>query len=287
MFYLARTEDSKSEYRGEEDYWVSALEWLDSLGVRLVHTSLGYNHGYDNPEENYSPDQMNGLISRVAKAANIGVAEKGMIIVASAGNNGNDRNWRVVSTPGDSENVITVGATNQYNIKTGYSAIGTDMPSNIKPNVACFSEGGTSLAAPVITGMLALLLEKNPYLVASTAREALEKSAHLYPYANNYLGYGVPRADALLKYLKKSEVKYKNRTRLYANGERFVFLKGKKYSKHPFVVFHKTNETSVVEQTIQLPVNDGLVIERVGDAQYTTLASDYRVIEIIWERSDP
>ena len=49
-FYLARTDQGNREYRGEEDNWVAAMEWMDSLGVRLINTSLGYAKGMSNPE---------------------------------------------------------------------------------------------------------------------------------------------------------------------------------------------------------------------------------------------
>jgi len=63
-FYFARTENGEREYRGEEDNWVAAIEWLDSLGVRLVNTSLGYSTKMDNPADNYKLLDMNGKTTR-------------------------------------------------------------------------------------------------------------------------------------------------------------------------------------------------------------------------------
>ena len=45
-FALAKTEDLPSETPVEEDYWVMGVEWLDSLGVDLVTSSLGYIDWY-------------------------------------------------------------------------------------------------------------------------------------------------------------------------------------------------------------------------------------------------
>src|SRR6185312_2919327 len=53
-FYLARTEDGDREHRLEEDHWIMALEWMDSMGIRLISTSLGYAIKMDDPKENYT-----------------------------------------------------------------------------------------------------------------------------------------------------------------------------------------------------------------------------------------
>ena len=41
-YLLAKTEDIRSETRVEEDNYVAALEWADSIGVDIVSSSLGY-----------------------------------------------------------------------------------------------------------------------------------------------------------------------------------------------------------------------------------------------------
>ncbi|MFZ6014715.1 MAG: hypothetical protein ACOYXT_30530, partial [Bacteroidota bacterium] len=76
-FYLARTDERGKENQKEEDHWIEALEWMDSLGVRLVHSSLCYALDFDDPSENHSPDQMDGQTTAVSKAARIGAEEKG------------------------------------------------------------------------------------------------------------------------------------------------------------------------------------------------------------------
>ncbi len=76
-FYLARTDYSLREWRGEEDNWIAAMEWMDSLGVRLINTSLGYARGFTDPKENYTPSQMDGKTSAIARAAQIASEQKG------------------------------------------------------------------------------------------------------------------------------------------------------------------------------------------------------------------
>ena len=90
-FYFARTESSQREARIEEDNWIAAIEWLDSLGVRLANSSLGYAQGFTNPAESYKPEQMDGKTSLIAQGASMAVNEKGMILVVSAGNEGENK----------------------------------------------------------------------------------------------------------------------------------------------------------------------------------------------------
>jgi hypothetical protein len=59
-FCLARTDHGVRETRQEEDNWIMAMERMDSLGIRLINTSLGYALGFTNPKENYKPQQMDG-----------------------------------------------------------------------------------------------------------------------------------------------------------------------------------------------------------------------------------
>ncbi len=125
QFYLARTDQGNREYRGEEDNWVAAMEWMDSLGVRLINTSLGYAKGMSNPKENYLPSQMDGHTSLISRAAQMAADKKGILIIVSAGNEGDDRSWRIISTPADAQGVLAIGATNDrlWN-RIGYSSIG-------------------------------------------------------------------------------------------------------------------------------------------------------------------
>ena len=79
-FYLASSENSKSETKIEEYQWVKALEWMDSLGVKLVNSSLGYAE-FDDPDENYLISQMDGKHGITSIAADIAVKKRGMLLV--------------------------------------------------------------------------------------------------------------------------------------------------------------------------------------------------------------
>jgi len=281
-FYLARTDHGMREWRGEEDNWIAAMEWMDSLGVRLINTSLGYAKGFSNPVENYEPAQMDGQTSVISKAAQIAVDKKGILLVVSAGNEGDDPNWRIISTPADAQGVLAIGATNQklWN-RIGYSSIGPEFLPYLKPNVSCFSLYGTSLSAPVITGFAACLMQANPKLTNKEICTIIEKSAHLYPYGNNYVGYGVPLASRALALVQKPDASN-------IQTARQVYAKGTTYSLklndgETISVFRKKNATHVLAQEA-VRVRDGqLVLKRRSGETHTTIDLKTEVIEVIWE----
>ena len=280
-FYLARTDQGNREYRGEEDNWVAAIEWMDSLGVRLINTSLGYAKGMSNPKDNYEPSQMDGHTSLISRAAQIAADKKGMLIIVSAGNEGEDRSWRIISTPADAQGVLAIGATNArlWN-RIGYSSIGPENLPYLKPNVSCFSLYGTSLSAPVITGFAACLMQANPKLTNKQLIEVIEKSSHLYPYGNNYVGYGVPQASRALALLKNQELPSTNRS-IKATGKSVTLPV--ETNEAVVSVFHKKDATHVLQQEAA-KVSDGkLTLRRSGTEKQTTVDLKKEVIEVIWE----
>jgi subtilisin family serine protease len=281
QFYLARTDHGGRESRSEEDNWVAAVEWLDSLGVKLVNTSLGYTKGFTNPSENYTPSQMDGHTSLISKFADIAVNQKGMLLIVSAGNEGDDPTWRIISTPADAEGVITVGATNQklWN-KIGYSSIGPEFLTYNKPNVSCYSLYGTSLSAPVITGFAACLMQANPTLTNKEIRNIIEKSAHLYPYNNNYIGYGVPLASRAIGLLANPNALPVHSKEMMASGNKFIVAVNSKIDM--VSVFHKKSKTLVIGQEAVRVKKGKLTLERQSNETRTTIDLKNEVIEIVW-----
>ncbi|MCK8492595.1 S8 family serine peptidase [Spirosoma sp. RP8] len=280
-FYLARTDQGNREYRGEEDNWVAAMEWMDSLGVRLINTSLGYAKGMSNPKENYQPSQMDGHTSLISRAAQIAADKKGILIVVSAGNEGDDRSWRIISTPADAQGVLAIGATNAklWN-RIGYSSIGPESLPYLKPNVSCFSLYGTSLSAPVITGFAACIMQANPKLTNKEVMAIIEKSSHLYPYGNNYVGYGVPQASRAIALLRNQPLPPTARS-VKASGKSFSLP----VSTDDTVVsvFHKKDATHILQQEAMKVNNGKLALRRSATEKQTTVDLKKEVIEVIWE----
>jgi subtilisin family serine protease len=247
----------------------------------LVNTSLGYAKGFTNPEENYQPSQMDGHTSLISRAAQLAADKKGMLIIVSAGNEGDDRSWRIISTPADAEGVIAVGATNSrlWN-RIGYSSIGPEKLPYLKPNVSCFSLYGTSLAAPVITGFAACLMQANPKLSNRQIRELIEKSSHLYPYGNNFVGYGVPQASRALALLRGQSLPATARE-VKATGNKIVLTLP---TTEPLVsVFRKKDATHVLQQEAVKPTRGQLTLHRQASEHFTTVDLKSEVIEVIWQ----
>jgi subtilisin family serine protease len=282
-FYLARTDHGTRETRSEEDNWVVAMERMDSLGVRLINTSLGYALGFTDPKENYKPSQMDGKTSTISQAAQIAADEKGILIVVSAGNEGDDANWRIVSTPADSKGVISVGATGyKHRSKVGYSSIGPNFLPYLKPNVSCYSATGTSFSAPVITGFAACLMEKDSSLTNAQLTRIIEKSAHLYPYGNNYIGYGVPNAAKALQLIEDSTQQVNTIREIHKTGNSFSMEVNSGVDR--VVVFHKTKGYFVLSQTV-MPVKKGKIeFKRMADEDQTTIDLGEEIVEVFWSR---
>jgi subtilisin family serine protease len=217
----------------------------------------------------------------ISKFADIAVNQKGMLLIVSAGNEGDDPTWRIISTPADAEGVIAVGATNQklWN-KIGYSSIGPEFLSYNKPNVSCYSLYGTSLSAPVITGFAACLMQSNPTLTNKEIRNIIEKSAHLYPYSNNYVGYGVPLASRAIQLLKNPTALSIHSKEIRANSNTItVAIDGK---IEMVSVFRKKSKTQVIEQAAVKIKKGKLTLKRQPNETHTTVDLKNEVIEIVW-----
>lgn len=282
--YLARTDDENIETHQEEDYWISALEWLDSLGVRLVNSSLGYSHYFDNPLDNYKTSDMNGRSSIIARAAQLAVEKKGMIIVSSIGNEGADSTWQVITTPSDASGVISVGAADiDYWFKPSFSSIGPAFLPYVKPNIACPTADGTSFSAPFITGLIACMLERKPDLTNVEVKDILERSGHLYPYGNNYIGFGLPDAQRILVLLDNPQHDFQRSEEITVTGDS-IELDLTKYRTSPkeiLTFFFKKDKYNVNIQAIS--DDDKIVLRRKNNVSRITIASRTKVVEVIWQ----
>lgn len=202
-FWLLRSEDAPTEYLIEEYNWVSAAEYADSVGAYIINTSLGYTE-FDDSTMNHVYNDLDGNTTVITKGADI-AASKGMLVVNSAGNSGNDP-WYYISAPADADSVLTVGAVDASGIIASFSSRGPTADGRIKPDVCAqgqqttvaisngnvVSGSGTSFSSPIITGMATCLWQAYPDLTAWQIRQAIVQSAHIYHKPNNDYGYGIP-----------------------------------------------------------------------------------------------
>lgn len=219
-YLLLRSEDEQSEYPVEEDYWVSAIEYADSVGVKLVNTSLGYNQ-FDDSTLDYTHKELNGKSSFMSRAANVAF-DKGMLVVGSAGNEGS-KPWLKVTMPGDSEKMLTIGAAALDSTIASFSSHGPTIDGRIKPDLVSIGRmtvtvgqtglvsfnNGTSFSSPFLTGLIGSLWSVNPQLNRNELINIVRRSAHQFHSPDSIFGYGIPdfkiAYQDVLKTLKQVE----------------------------------------------------------------------------------
>ncbi|PWJ43657.1 S8 family serine peptidase [Sediminitomix flava] len=208
-FSLYITEDVSNETRLEELYWLFAAERADSAGVDIINSSLGY-FTFDNSSEDYFQDELNGKTSWISLAANF-ASTKGMLVVTSAGNEGN-KNWEKIIFPADSPFVLSVGAIKSDMDLAAFSSIGPTADNRIKPDVVALGQlatvlssssnpvlsNGTSYSAPQIAGLAAGLWQRQPELTNLELIELIKSLGNNKHTPNNSYGWGLPTYDSLI-----------------------------------------------------------------------------------------
>ncbi|MBK7498741.1 MAG: S8 family serine peptidase [Ignavibacteriales bacterium] len=211
-FILAKTEDIRSETHIEEDNYAAALIWMESFGVDITTSSLGYNifdSGYS-----YTYSDMDGRTTIVTKAAEYAF-QRGVSTFTSAGNEGNN-SWKYIIAPADGYNIISVGAVDEFSNLAGFSSRGPTYDGRIKPEVVAFGvntygavagtnngyrfASGTSAAAPIASGVAALLLSAHPHLKNTQMRSIILESASNSSNSDNQIGYGIISAKNAIEF---------------------------------------------------------------------------------------
>ncbi len=206
-YYLFITEDVATETPLEESLWVEAAEKADSLGVNIINTSLGYQD-FDESKYDHLFSDIDGNTAFISRGANI-AATRGILVVVSAGNDGNNPNFNHIATPADAQNVFTIGAVNQNDIIANFSSFGPTFDNRIKPDVLAkgvqttivnssgvISTGnGTSFSSPVMAGAIASFWQAFPNKTNFEIMQMVRESAHLFANPTNQEGYGIPNFE--------------------------------------------------------------------------------------------
>jgi serine protease AprX len=126
--------------------------------------------------------------------------DAGIVVVAAAGNNGlassGQSEYRGIASPGNAPWVLTVGAANlmgtvdrRDDVVAAFSSRGPSaIDENAKPDLVAPGVGiesvepymsltGTSMAAPVVAGAIALMLDANPELTPNAVKAILQYTA--------------------------------------------------------------------------------------------------------------
>ncbi|MBI4646218.1 MAG: S8 family serine peptidase [Bacteroidia bacterium] len=230
-YLLLRSEDASSEYRIEEDNWISAAEFADSAGADIINTSLGYNLFNDSIQD-YSISELDGNTARITVGADI-AASKGILVVVSAGNDGASA-WHYINFPADADSILSIGAINADSSYTFFSSTGPTADGRIKPDIVAqgkdtyiansidgFAVGnGTSFSSPIITGLAACLWQAHPEVPNMQLIEAIRQSADQYQNPDSLKGYGIPdfyMAHNILNIIKISRETGNDIVKLYPN----------------------------------------------------------------------
>ncbi|MDH4155678.1 MAG: S8 family peptidase [candidate division Zixibacteria bacterium] len=202
-FVLAKTEITCDglEIKIEEDNWIAASEWADSLGADIISSSLGYAVFADSGS--YVFGDLDGNTARITIAADI-AASKNILVVTSAGNE-RLTSWGAISTPADGDSVLTVGAVLADSTLAAFSSPGPTADGRIKPDIVTLGVGvttalhsggltaasGTSLAAPLVAGGAALALQIDPDLTANRLLERIRAAGSRSSNPDNNYGWGL------------------------------------------------------------------------------------------------
>lgn len=167
---------------------ISAIDYAIAKGADVINLSLG--------SASYSALE-NKAVQRAIQA--------GVIVVASAGNDGNSG----YSYPASYDNVISAGAIDRTENISDFSNF-NDKVAVVAPGEDIYSCGlynsysnhtGTSFSAPMVAGIVAVLRAIEPSILPNEVKQVLQTSAQdrgeIGP--DNHYGYGVANMDDAIK----------------------------------------------------------------------------------------
>lgn len=189
-----------SSGQGNASDVLAGIQWIadnkNKYNIRIANLSIGTADTIKNDP----------LIEAVEKLWNMGI-----VVVTAAGNNG--PNPCTISSPGTSRKIITVGSSDDEKYNKIFSGRGPTKECIIKPDILapgnniisckCMTGtykklSGTSMSTPIISGAVALLLEKVPNLKPDDVKYMLKLSSTSLNMPPNRQGWGLLNVDKLL-----------------------------------------------------------------------------------------
>lgn len=194
----------------------NSLSWSTTLEGKLANgINWAWQNGADIISCSWWCNQNDILEDAIDASLFSGREGKGVIFVKSAGNNYGDS----ISYPGNyCSEVLTVGSIGSNGNRSSFASVGSMMDvvapgANIWSTIPNNSTGymsGTSMAAPHVAGLAALILSRNPSLSGQQVRNIIEsntKKVGTLNYGtlkangtwNNEYGYGLIDAHEAVK----------------------------------------------------------------------------------------
>jgi len=214
-YFLAKVDAEPSDTQADEDRWVHAAEWADSLGARIISSSVFFRSDFtDQPEIPFQ--DLNGDRTPTTIAADE-AARRGILVVQAVGNA--LRADGSLSAPADADSILSVGAIElngePVDLGVASSARGPTADARIKPEVVAvganlaaassttlvglnYALGGTSFSTAIMAGAAALFMEAWPALNAMAVRRAFQLAGDHAQAPNNLVGWGQPNLGAAI-----------------------------------------------------------------------------------------
>ncbi|MFX0069752.1 MAG: S8 family serine peptidase [Candidatus Hermodarchaeota archaeon] len=213
-------EEEDDSIESDYKYIKEAVDWIidnkDIYDIRIVSISAGIEPKMDNTKQ---LDKMNKLVQDLT--------EEDILVVAAAGNfnpepfeNADGK----INAPSSSKYALSVGGVNLLGGIYSESCKGPSHEGVTKPDVCALAvqvdgadtgnpsdydhETGTSAAAPLVSGLAALMLEEDSKLDALEIKNIIQMTAHTTNFItlkDNTYGSGVIQGYAALDALKKPE----------------------------------------------------------------------------------
>lgn len=206
-YVLAKTEDISDEQPVEEDWWIEAAEWADSLGAQVISSSLCYTDWY-------TYEDMDGDTAPITIAADMATLN-GIVVVNAAGNAGSSP-WKYIGAPADGDSVIAAGSVDSTGVRSSFSSQGPTYDGRTKPTVMAMGQAtyiadpkgaalyrrgsGTSFATPLVAGSIALILQKHPGWLPAHVTEAITHTATRSSNPDSLYGWGILQAYSASNY---------------------------------------------------------------------------------------
>ncbi|MCL1936409.1 MAG: S8 family peptidase [Defluviitaleaceae bacterium] len=202
---------------GNSAIFLAGLQWIYNnakrYNIRIVNLSVGSPH--------ITRDDL------VVKAVEF-LWDSGLVVVAAAGNNGPKSG--TITSPGISKKIITVGASDDNNEAkiwgsnlVHFSGRGPTLECVIKPDLLApgfniisllglnlqrdnvvdknyLMLSGTSMATPMVSGAIALLLEKYPSLDSNQVKKIIKNSCNSLGFPKNHEGFGLLDISKLINF---------------------------------------------------------------------------------------